>query len=607
MFAWMPLLRGPARVCGRGRGRTRTHAAARPCLIAVTIAAAITPAVPAVAGAAAGEYHVYSCRTPLGAVAPVDGWSGTTSGSGVVAENECANHGALVAALGDGIAHARTDISTWTFALPAGDAMAKATIWRAGDADGGSSAGGSYEFWLAAPTEQQSFDECLYSSCATGKGEPKEPLSPANRLELEPSHLGANIYVNAACFAPAGSCKVGERDPNGYAAVVYLYAADITLKQTSQPTVPKGEVGGELATAATVKGVEDVTFYAEDSGSGVYEAIFTVDGAEVGRTVLDENEGRCKQVGEATDGLPDFLYAQPCKASLSADVRLDTTRLSDGTHHLVVSVSDAAGNEAVALDRTIDVANALPSSQLPSSSSGTPTGSSGSGSTGGSISPTGAPNGRGASASAALSAHWSADKRSSVTGRYGRAETIVGRLTGPGGAPIAGATIEAVARSTTEGATAATVGHPRTDAHGRFRLRLARRLTSQQVVLAYRAHLGDPAPAVQATLTLTVPASLTLKVAPRVAHLGATIALKGILRGGPIPPGGKQLVLEARTTGSGWLQFQALSTSPHGRYRATYRFRLPGPIVYELRAVCPHEADYPFAAGVSNVVRVRER
>ncbi len=27
--------------------------------------------------AQAGEYHVYSCRTPSGSVAPVDGWTGS--------------------------------------------------------------------------------------------------------------------------------------------------------------------------------------------------------------------------------------------------------------------------------------------------------------------------------------------------------------------------------------------------------------------------------------------------------------------------------------------------------------------------------------------------
>ncbi len=35
-----------------------------------------------VASAHAGTYHVYSCRTPDGEVAPVDGWSGSVAPGG---------------------------------------------------------------------------------------------------------------------------------------------------------------------------------------------------------------------------------------------------------------------------------------------------------------------------------------------------------------------------------------------------------------------------------------------------------------------------------------------------------------------------------------------
>ena len=38
----------------------------------------------------------------------------------------------------------------------------------------------------------------------------------------------------------------------------------------------------------------------------------------------------------------------------------DTTGLSNGAHHLVVSVLDAAGNSAPVLDREIDVDNPIP-------------------------------------------------------------------------------------------------------------------------------------------------------------------------------------------------------------------------------------------------------
>ena len=76
---------------------------------------------------------------------------------------------------------------------------------------------------------------------------------------------------------------------------------------------------------------------------------------------------------------------------------------------------------------------------------------------------------------------------------------------------------------------------------------------------------------------------------------------------GPIPPAGKQLVLEARSPGGAWIEFNVIRTGPRGHFRAVYRFRFPGPADYQFRALSEAESDYPFAAGASNVVGVHER
>ena len=74
-----------------------------------------------------------------------------------------------------------------------------------------------------------------------------------------------------------------------------------------------------------------------------------------------------------------------------------------------------------------------------------------------------------------------------------------------------------------------------------------------------------------------------------------------------MPSAGKQLVLEARSPGSRWIQFKVVRTNRRGRFHASYRFRFPGPADYRFRAVSEPESDYPFAAGSSNVVAVHER
>jgi hypothetical protein len=448
-------------------------------------------------------------------------------------------------------------------------------------------------------------------------GEPEAPLSVSNLQPVPVPNLGEHLYVNASCGGlQTYKCPSGKGDANGYAAVVYLYASDLVLDQSSQPTV--SGVEGELATASTLSGTADLSLHATDSGSGVYQAVFTVDNAEVARTVLSNNGGHCRDVGQTTDGLPAFLYLQPCAPSLTVDLPFDTTTLADGSHHLVVSVTNASGASTVVLDRKVTVSNHLvvspPPQQNPPPSQPSPSGQGPSNTTKNEqlsqtnpVPQLGAANGTPASAGATLHVRWSATARASLAGSYGRAQTVLGRLAAPSGTPIAGALVQVLSTPSFQGAHALALATARTAANGSFRVRVPASTPSSRLTFAYSSHLAQPSPDVIATLALTVPARLVLRVAPHISHIGGTIAFAGTLLGAPLPPGGKQLVLEARAPRGPWRQFQVLSTASHGRFHATYRFRLAGPVTYEFRAVSPREADFPYATGASRVVRVRER
>jgi hypothetical protein len=539
-------------------------------------------------GAKAGEYHVYACRTPSGESAPADGWSGSTMGASTYAEDTCEQGGALVAALGEEPKRtANTATATWAFGAPAGEAIAGATLWRAGDADGGAAIGATYQFWFAGPNNlnnpTNAFGQCMSGSeCPVGVGNVSQPLSAGNRLLVPGSNLGSHLYLDTSCLGESEyKCKTGQHDSNGYAAVVYLYAADITLEQTAGPSA--SNVSGELASALSVRGTSDVAFVAADAGAGVYEAVFSVDGQVVQSTVLDENGGRCKNVGQTNDGLAAFLYVQPCEQSVSVDVPFDTTKVSDGPHHLIVGVIDAAGNAAPVLDRTITVDNPPPA--------GVP----------------GPANGTNASTQATLTASWKGTSKARVASAYGHAPAIAGRLTGPGGVAIGGAQIDLIDTPAYAGAKPVALPSPRTAANGSFSVRLPRSVSSGRLAFAYRSHLGDALPVATRTLTLSVRAGLTLSIAPRTASVGRSIFFKGQLHGAPIPAGGKQLVLEARSAGSGWIEFDVIRTTAKGRFHSSYRFKFPGPASYRFRVVSNDEADFPFATGASNVVGVSER
>jgi hypothetical protein len=548
------------------------------CVLAMAAAGAVAES------AQGGAYHVYSCRTPAGQSAPADGWSGSKTGAYSYAEDTCSQPtGALVAALGDQpLRIANTDIATWAFGAPVGTTIAGATLWRAGDTAGGAATNAAYQFWFAGSTETEIFDECLYGLGCAGRGNLSAPLSPENRVAVPAANLGTHLYISASCGGISGyKCKAGTGDANGYAAAVYLYAADLKLEQNGGPSA--GNVGGELASAPVVRGTSDLTFSATDPGAGVYEALFSVDGQLVQSTVVDENGGRCRNVGQTTDGLAAFLYVKPCQGSVSADVGFDTTRTSNGPHHLIVSVLDAAGNAAPVLDREITVANPPPPCAA--------------GAAGG---PTSSPD-------AILSVSWKGARKERVTSPYGHAQAVTGRLTGPGRAPIAGAPIEVIANPTYSGATPLAVASARTGLDGRFSVRVSTRVSSRTLCFAYRSHPGDARAAATYTLALSVRAGIALGVAPRVSSVGRSIFFRGRLLGGPVPKGGKQLVLEARSPGSPWIEFKVIRTDARGRYRASYRFKFRGPVAYQFRVVSEPEADYPFAAGSSNVVGVRER
>jgi hypothetical protein len=557
--------------------------------------AAVVTATPVATAASApgGEYHVYSCRTPAGLVAPTDGWSSPEHSPVDPTSNTCEAGGGLIAAVDAGSEHvpdSETDKATWVFKAPIGEVITEATLWRAGERPGGGNEEASYFFWLwgSAPLggSAQIFDECTTkakSNCV-GQGSLTEPYASENRVVVPAYALDSpNLGFSTYCGALIASCP-NEGNKTTYDAIIELFAADLVLSQSTSPTV--SAVGGGLAEDSTVQGTTDVAFHAADSGSGVYEAHIVVDGRVVSHTVLNENGGRCRDVGGTTDGLPAFLYTQPCPAAVSADVPLGTTGLTNGLHHFVVSVTDAAGNAATVLDRELTVAN--PGSP--------PAGSA-----------RGPANGEDPSEHALLTARWKGASATRLSGRYGVARAIEGRLTGPEGRGIAGALVEVGELPAYAGARTRALVAPRTAADGDWSLALPRDLSSCQLRIAYRSHLGDPLPVATRTLGLTVPAALRLRIAPRTAPSAGAIRFSGRLLGGPVPSGGKQLVLEARSPGGPWIEFHVIRTGAHARFGYLYSFRLPGPAHYQFRVLCESEADFPFAAGASNVVGVLER
>ncbi len=215
------------------------------------------------------------------------------------------------------------------------------------------------------------------------------------------------------------------------------------------------------------------------------------------------------------------------------------------------------------------------------------------------------PNGTNASDQAKLTARWSSTTKTTRTSGYGAADRVTGRLTTSTGQAISGASLDVYETPTYQGAKTVSLPGVRTGPTGEWALTLPRDSSSSALRFAYRSHLDDPVPVATAGLTLRVHAGIALQIAPHVTSVGRRIIFTGMLQGAPIPPG-KQLVIEA-SSGGEWIQFDTISTGAKGRYRASYRFKFPGPITYRFRVLSPYEADFPFLDGTSNVVDVHER
>ncbi len=483
--------------------------------------------------ASAGEWTQVTCTQPDGAPAPIDGWSGGPYG---VAEADsgpidtCAQHGGALTAYDSSAVEAPAYTGAiWTYTAPAGSTIA----------------GGSLTVSLSTPqgqafvaTPQDAYNQanvvinCQYNEPCGADGTETATVPIASTFAG-----GTQLFAAAMCVSPTyggTTCPAGSG--GGTSATISVYAADIELQNSATPT-GTGFAGTLLSSGAS--GTADLTFTAQDhEGPGVYRVIVDLDGTAVYQGTPESNAGRCASIGTSSSGVSEFLHAQPCKQDVAVDVPLDTTRFSNGSHQLKVTVQDAAGNTAVVYDGTVSIAN-------PNAPTGTPIGP------GSPLAERGPANGTNASDQAKLTARWTSTAKATRTSSYGAADRITGHLTTSAGQLISGALLDVSETPSYEGAKTVSLAGVRTGPTGGWSVTLPRGISSSALRFAYRSHLDDTVPVATAALTLRVHAGIALRIVPRVTSAGHAIRFSGVLHGTPIPPGGKQLSWRPHRAGNG--------------------------------------------------------
>jgi hypothetical protein len=191
--------------------------------------------------------------------------------------------------------------------------------------------------------------------------------------------------------------------------------------------------------------------------------------------------------------------------------------------------------------------------------------------------------------------------------RYGRGTWFGGHLIGGRRTPLTGVPVRVIERFAGGSAPAERSSTVRTDANGKFGLRLAagpsRKVVAEVTPTATtRGASSDP-------LAVMVHTRLVLRASSTTARIGgAPVLFRGKVAGGgaSMPPDGKVVQLQFRLAGLPWSEFRTVRTDRLGRFRYAYRFADDDSrgVRFQFRAYAPAQAGWPFEPAGSLPVTV---
>jgi hypothetical protein len=185
---------------------------------------------------------------------------------------------------------------------------------------------------------------------------------------------------------------------------------------------------------------------------------------------------------------------------------------------------------------------------------------------------------------------------------FGKGTTVRGWLGTPGGHALEAQTVKILVAPNNGSDNYRQVAVARTGRDGVWRTHL--RPGPSRLVVAEYGGGSTAEPSRSRPAHLGVISGIRLRISARQVHWNSTVGFRGVVRGGYIPPSGEVVFLYVGWHG-GSAEIGNVYAGRDGRFSTTYTFHNgTGRRKYSLWATTGREADYPYAPGRSNQVRV---
>jgi hypothetical protein len=225
-----------------------------------------------------------------------------------------------------------------TFIAPGGTTIRSARVRAEGR-----TWNGDWTSLLQASNDRFASSSWNLSGCAGNPGSVNGCVSAVDSAERRYDIAGATgIRSVVGCASFSGCTTFSTSGWPFTRAYYFIHELDVTLDDLSAPSMRWN--GGGLLNSGWIHGVQSASFDASDN-SGIRRTEAAVEGLGV----IGSNERAC-----------DFTFAVPCSNVAGGSYSLDTNRLEDGTHRIVVDAFDATGDNKADIDQTFRVDNHAP-------------------------------------------------------------------------------------------------------------------------------------------------------------------------------------------------------------------------------------------------------